>query len=98
VKFYDVKSKIFNTKAETSESDLLLDDEDDSWLDQPLDTNFSASDILHAEEHSTINLQSKALSTFLSSDDVQPVTEEVQPSKTQMAKPNFDDNDFSMTF
>ncbi|KAF9475198.1 hypothetical protein BDN70DRAFT_957800 [Pholiota conissans] len=101
VKFYDIKSKIFNSTSDRSESDLLLDDEDDAWLDEPLDPNVKnlTAERLDAESNSAINLQSKTLSTFLSlyGDNLQAEDNKDLVNATQV-EPNPDDNDFSMSF
>ncbi|KAF8914403.1 hypothetical protein CPB84DRAFT_1841112 [Gymnopilus junonius] len=65
VKFYDVKSKIFWT-TDTSDSPKVLDDEDDSWLDEKAESHPTAQSLgAETNRSSPVNLQSSMLATFL---------------------------------
>lgn len=95
MKFYDVKSKIFTKKA-PKESELLNDDEDDTWLDEPADV-YPSETFLKAEASSPIDLAASVhLRTFLADDKPASVSDHRMNGASQPAP--LDDNDFSMDF
>ncbi|KAF8910582.1 hypothetical protein CPB84DRAFT_1842574 [Gymnopilus junonius] len=103
VKFYDVKSKIFWT-TDTSDSPKVLDDEDNSWLDEKAESHPTAQSLgAETNRSSPVNLQSSMLATFLV--DEKPKSEGHNKSKSKPVlapgdapSANLDDNNFLMLF
>ncbi|KAF8808808.1 hypothetical protein BYT27DRAFT_7222703 [Phlegmacium glaucopus] len=106
VRFYGVKGKIFNSKASTKKTDKVLDDEDDSWLNEPCE-EIPPAWALDAETTSPIDATSKLLATFLADEKDHSMgsksSENLMVLTTVNAAQNgqqviLNDNDFSMEF
>ena len=104
VKFYNLKEKIFS-KKKSSESEKLLDDEDDdAWLNEPAE-KYEPAVLLEAEQSSFLDLNSKHLTTYLANtkdkaSNHTTITSQGLKKRSQPASvvnPP-DDNDFSINF
>ena len=96
VKFYNVKSKIFTKKA-AKESDLLNDNKDATWLDEPADM-YPSEMFLKAVASSPIDLAASVhLRTFLADDKLAIASEHVMKA-AQISQPSaaLNNNNFSM--
>ena len=91
-----MKNKIF-TKNGSKASDLPEDEEDDSWLDEPVNV-YPAARALNAETSSPINLTSVHLKTFFADEKLEGslIPENGSLKASEGADQYADDNGFSM--
>jgi hypothetical protein len=91
-------------KKKSSESEKLLDDEeDDAWLDEPAE-RYEFATLLEAEMSHFLDINSKQLATFLADTKDKTgnstITDQSlnMKNKSQSVANQADDNDFSINF